>query len=72
MTNKSIQYRSIQGDTVDFICWHYYGKTTGVLEKVLEANPTLAEYGPVLPVGTLVELPSLSTQVTANTEVLWA
>lgn len=46
-----------QGDTVDLMCWAYYGRTDGVVEQVLEANPGLAGHGPVLPVGTLITLP---------------
>jgi phage tail protein X len=50
-----------QGDTVDALCWRYYGSTDGTVEAVLEANAGLANYGPVLPVGTVVRLPPLDT-----------
>ncbi|MBS5840568.1 phage tail protein [Pseudomonas lundensis] len=46
-----------QHDTVDALCWRHYGRTAGVTEAVLEANPGLADYGPFLPCGTLVTLP---------------
>lgn len=46
-----------QGDTVDAICWRYYGRTAGVVEQVLDANPGLADLGPVIPHGTQVLLP---------------
>ncbi|MGQ9372750.1 tail protein X [Acinetobacter tandoii] len=39
--------KSVQGDTIDLICWRYYGRTAGVTETVLEYNPDLAEQGPI-------------------------
>ncbi|WP_225775916.1 tail protein X [Pseudomonas sp. Marseille-Q5115] len=51
-----------QGDTVDAICWRAYGRTAGVVEAVLEANPGLAELGAVLPHGTEVVLPDEAPQ----------
>ena len=51
------QVRAVQGDTVDLICWRTYGRTAGITEQVLEANPALADLGPELPIGTLVTLP---------------
>ena len=48
---------ALQGDTLDAICVRYYGRTEGVVETVLAANPGLAELGAVLPHGTAVELP---------------
>ena len=47
---------ALQGDTLDAICARYYGRTEGVVETVLAANPGLAELGAVLPHGTAVEL----------------
>ncbi|MGH1402411.1 MAG: tail protein X, partial [Acinetobacter tandoii] len=49
--------KSVQGDTIDLICWRYYGRTAGVTETVLEYNPDLAEQGPILTLGTEVILP---------------
>ncbi|MFX7021229.1 tail protein X, partial [Acinetobacter baumannii] len=48
---------AIQNDTVDAICWREYGRSTGVVERVLEANPHLSEFGPFIPMGTKVHLP---------------
>lgn len=50
-----------QGDTVDKVCWQRYGQTSGMVEKVLNANPHLSRLGPVLPVGTTIELPEVPT-----------
>lgn len=49
--------RANQNDTVDALCWRHYGRTAGVTEAVLEANPGLADYGPVLPQGLVVNMP---------------
>lgn len=62
---------TIQGDTVDLICWRYYGRTAGVTEQVLEANPGLAALGPVLPMGRLVALPDQPKRPTARRVQLW-
>lgn len=46
-----------QGDTVDAICNRELGRTAGVTEAVLAANPGLSDLGAVLPHGTPVDLP---------------
>ena len=53
---------AIQNDTVDEICWRNYGRSCGVVEAVLEQNPHLAALGPLLPMGTEVQLPDIQTQ----------
>lgn len=63
--------RAAQGDTIDLICWRYYGRTAGVVEQVLEANPGLARLGQILPHGTLVQLPEIATQPQRQTVQLW-
>lgn len=61
-----------QGDTVDVLCWRVYGRTAGVTEVVLEANPGLADLGPVLPMGTAVVLPEIIAQAEQRQMVnLW-
>lgn len=55
-------YRTRQGEVLDLICLrHYRTHSGGVVEKVLEANPGLADRGPILPLGTRVTLPDLPT-----------
>lgn len=64
--------RSIQNDTIDLICWRYYGRSIGVVEKVLDANPKLASIGAILPIGTEVNLPDLAApQQITQTIQLW-
>lgn len=55
-----MKVRAMQGDTLDAICQRYYGRTAAVTEAVLEKNRGLAELGPILPLGTLVELPDVA------------
>jgi len=63
---------ALQYDTVDAICWREYGRSSGIVEKVLEANPKLAELGVVLPMGTKVILPDIEApQQIKQTIQLW-
>ncbi|MDD2059051.1 tail protein X [Pseudomonas sp. GD03860] len=55
------QLRTRQNETVDAVCWRHYGRTAGVVEAVLEANPGLAGHGPVLPIGLLINMPEQQT-----------
>ena len=66
-----MQTRSIQGDTVDRICQRVYGRTAGVTEQVLIANPGLADRGPILPMGTLITLPEQAPQAESPMLQLW-
>ncbi|SOE50859.1 tail protein X [Orrella dioscoreae] len=67
-----MQARSIQGETLDALCWRVLRTTRGVVERALEMNPGLADIGPILPSGTLVELPEPTTEpTTAPTVNLW-
>jgi phage tail protein X len=66
--------RSIQGDTVDALCWRELGATTAVVEAVLELNRDLADLGPILPTGTLVQLPDRAASTATPvipTQQLW-
>jgi phage tail protein X len=65
------QVRARQGDTVDAICWRHYGRTAGVTEAVYLANPGLAELGPILPHGHLVQLPAVAPQPERRMVQLW-
>ncbi|MDN5622049.1 MAG: tail protein X [Acinetobacter sp.] len=63
---------AVQNDTIDSICWRYYGRSSGVVEAVLEANPNLADVGVFLPIGTSLILPDIdSPQQTKQTIQLW-
>ncbi len=60
-----------QGDTLDMICARYYGRTEGVFEEVLAANPGLAGLRAVLPHGTPVDLPEVQAAPVSETVNLW-
>jgi phage tail protein X len=60
-----------QGDTVDSLCWRYYGRTTSVVEHVYAANVGLAAAGAILPHGYAVELPDITPTAVSETVSLW-
>lgn len=60
-----------QGDTIDAICWRYYGSTQRQVEQVYLANRGLADLGPLLPHGQPVELPDLPAAAQRETVKLW-
>ncbi|ASD51180.1 tail completion protein [Erwinia phage EtG] len=62
---------AMQGDTLDALCARDYGRTEGVVETVLQANPGLSELGVILPHGTAIDLPDVETSATAETLNLW-
>ena len=53
---------ALQGETLDALCWRVLGRTAGVVEAALIANPGLADLGPLLPHGTAVDLPDPVTR----------
>lgn len=69
-----MQARALQGETIDALCQRVLGRTAGVTEAVLDANPGLADLGPVLPMGCLVQLPesAVSTQTETALVQLWS
>lgn len=68
----SLTYRTSDGDTADYIAWKYYGTQDGqVVEQLLEANPGLADRGPVLPAGILVTMPDVQPATAAQVVRLW-
>ena len=38
-----MKVKALEGDTVDSLCFRYYGTMQGVTEKVLDANPGLCQ-----------------------------
>ncbi len=60
-------YISKEGDTADLVAFNYYGSTQGrIVERLLDANPGLADYGPQLPAGVRIALPEMNAQETAQ------
>ncbi|KAB7898036.1 phage tail protein [Rouxiella sp. S1S-2] len=64
---------ALQGDTLDLVCYRHYGKTAGVTEAVLSANPGLCERGPLLMAGQVITLPELAADTENKAEIvqLW-
>ena len=65
------QIRTHQGETVDALCWRHYGRTLGMTEAVLQANPGLAALGLILPQGLLVGMPDLPAPQPQPIVQLW-
>lgn len=64
-------YTTREGDTLDRICWQFYGQQSGAVETVLRANPNLADQGIVYPYGIVMVLPELATPAKTETVRLW-
>lgn len=71
MLERLMKIYAMQGDTLDAICARYYGRTAGVVEPVLKANPGLAEWGVVLPHGTAVDMPEVDSAPRKESVNLW-
>lgn len=54
------------GDKLDLMLWRDAGLGPGEISRVLDANPGLADLGPVLPLGTAVIIPATPNQSNAN------
>jgi phage tail protein X len=66
-----MQYMTKDGDTLDRICWQYYDGQQTTVAQVLEANPGLADHGPLLPAGIIITLPALVTPAKEQGVSLW-
>ncbi len=64
-------YRTNDGDMLDVICWRHYGRTSGVVEQVMEANPGVASMGAVLPTGMVIMLPDITPARETTIVRLW-
>lgn len=65
-------YRSKDGDTADSIAWAVYGRQDQrVVEALLEANPGLADHGPVLPAGLRLTIPDAPAPDVVREVRLW-
>lgn len=65
-------YSSREGDMVDAIVWEKYGRTDGqIVEQVMDANPVLADHGPVLPANIVITLPDVQQESSKKTTRLW-
>jgi phage tail protein X len=60
-----------EGDMVDLIAFKRFGDTAGITETIYEANPGLAEQGPVLPAGVVIRVPVPLVRERATPERIW-
>lgn len=66
------EYQTREGDTADSIAWRQYGTHAGrTTEQLLDANPGLADYGPLLPAGIIITLPVIEAPATTQGTRLW-
>lgn len=64
-------YTTKDNETLDYICWKYYGKSSGYVERVLEANKHLAEEPANLSAGIKINLPEISEPENNQKIKLW-
>jgi len=63
-------YRTRDGDMLDQVCKAVYG-SEAMVTAVLDANPHLADLGPVYPAGTVITLPDVAAPVATGAIRLW-
>ena len=66
-----MKVRAHQYDTVDALCWRHYGRTQGVTEQVLKANPGLAGIRPLFTSRAAGGAAGHSATTTVQTVQLW-
>lgn len=64
-------YISQMGDTVDLIVYQRFGEH-GMEAAMLDLNPGLAAFGPVLPIGTRVLIPVPEVKTVIMSDRLWS
>lgn len=65
-------YTTRTGETVDSAVQAYYRRTRGIVERVLDANPGLADFGPILPMGTRILMPDMPRESAQRKRIkLW-
>lgn len=64
--------RSSDGDTLDLLCWGVYGNLNRTVERVLDANPGLADIEQPYPAGLLITFPDLAEAVDRQVIRLWS
>lgn len=65
-------YHSKDGDTADSIAFAVYGRQDGgLVEALIEANPGLADLGPVLAAGLRLAIPDAPEPAVSQGVRLW-
>ena len=67
----SIIYNTKDGDVLDQVCQNYYGKTSKIVEQVIEANPHIVELDATFEAGIKITLPDIIQQKESEIVKLW-
>lgn len=59
------------GDTISRLAYEYYGKSSGMVEQILAANPKLSHQAVQLPAGLTLVMPKIEQNQTIKTINLW-
>ena len=62
-------YYTKDGDVLDDICHRFYGRTSDVVEIIIEANPILLNHELSLPSGLIIQLPDIPTPQTNQEQI---
>lgn len=58
MNEETISYVTKDGDSLDLICYDYYGKINiATLQKIMDLNPFISSHSPILEAGFFLRLP---------------
>ena len=68
----SIIYTTKDGDVLDQICKNYYGKTSKIVEQVIDANPNIVELDTTFEAGIKITLPDIIEEKESETVKLWS
>lgn len=68
-TTRTVHAR--QGDTLDLLLHRHTGRTAGNTEATLAANRHIAALGPILPMGTPVQIVTAPATTRADLIHLW-
>ncbi|RBO82653.1 tail protein X [Marinomonas aquiplantarum] len=64
--------RSRDGDTISNILWIALKRNDDEAEEALfELNPGIEAYGPVLPAGVVIQIPTLSEKAAETVTNIW-
>ena len=65
-----LKVKTAEGDMLDEICARYYPDNPDAIDQVLDANPGLSQYPPILPANIDIALPTLDNP-TKQTVNIW-
>ena len=71
MHNQNNTIITRDGDTISRIAYEYYGKSSGMVEQILAANPKLSRQAVQLPAGLTIVMPRTEQTQTIKTINLW-